>query len=69
MSYTDDLYHKVTQLNKIIEATAEMRSAQKSFFRLKTTELLNTSKRLERNVDKLISEYVESCKQKQGSLM
>ena len=47
-------------MDEFCELVKQMREAQKRYFRTRDANDLNESKRLEREVDKAIKDYVES---------
>lgn len=53
-----------TLLDRLVEATAEMRSRQKHYFTTRTPEALSEARRWEREVDRLLA----AVQSPQGSL-
>lgn len=64
----EQIKHLVARHDKIVDVARRMRAYQKEYFKYRTKQDLELSKRFERELDKLISEEVKVKKSKQGEV-
>lgn len=57
------------EMTDFMKLVAEMRAAQKEYFKYRTKDLLQASKELERQVDAALKELAAGRKEEQGSLL